>query len=130
MASEREAPDWVMVVDDDDDIRDIVIELLEHNDVTAVGAVNGADALAKLTDGRSAPRLIILDLMMPFLDGAGFRAAQMANGSLASIPVVVMSADVDVVRKAAAIGVRETLRKPVHLADLLSTVRRYAPPRA
>ena len=80
----------VMVVDDDPDIRAFVSELLADEGYEVRAATNGRDALAVLTNWH--PDVILLDLMMPEMDGWDFLAAQQGNLALVSIPVIVMSA--------------------------------------
>lgn len=114
----------VMVIDDDDDIRDSIVEILSEEGYVAVGASDGADALAQLRQG-SKPCLILLDLMMPGMDGAAFRNVQLKDPALAQIPVVVISADRDTARSGDALNVAGVLKKPANLADLLEMVKRF-----
>ena len=82
----------VMVVEDDAAIRDLVIEVLAHEGFEAVGARNGEEALRRLRGGELHPSLILLDLMMPVMNGWQFREQQLRDPALAGIPVVVTSA--------------------------------------
>lgn len=113
----------VLVVDDDRDIRDSLIETLEDHGYQASGAANGAEALAML---RSSPRpcLILLDLMMPVMDGRGFREEQLKNPAWADIPVVVISAYGNVEAQAQELATA-FVRKPVSTRPLIDVVRRY-----
>ncbi len=113
---------FVLVVDDDADICDVVQTILELNGYAVITARDGVDALAKLRGG-ARPSLIILDLMMPRMNGLEFRAEQERDPALRDIPVVILSGDVRAESKAAALGL-EGLRKPVDLARLLDTVER------
>ncbi len=115
----------VLVVDDDVDIVETLIEVLGDNDFRAVGAKNGADALAKLRADIEEPCLILLDLMMPVMDGFGFRAAQREDERLAQIPVVVLSAHADVEAAARELSANGFMQKPVKLARLLEFVKRF-----
>lgn len=115
----------VLVVDDDPDIREILQDLLECYGYRVTTAENGADALDKLRAGEE-PCLILLDLMMPIMDGIEFRDEQRRDPALAEIPVVMVSAGGDVAAKAAAAGV-EGFTKPVDMDVLLSTIRRFCP---
>ena len=72
------------------------------------------------------PSLIFLDLMMPVLDGYGFRRAQVADPLLAQIPVVIMSADGQVDKNRAQTQAVAYVRKPFDLEDILDAVERYA----
>ena len=99
----------VLVVDDDRDIRDSLIELLERYGYRAAGAANGREALAVLEASPHLPCLILLDLMMPVLDGRGFREEQRKHAAWRTIPVIVISAYSDAQAQARALDV-ECLR--------------------
>jgi CheY-like chemotaxis protein len=113
-----------MVIEDDLAIREILRELLEDEGYRVVWAANGKDALAQLKHG-GTPRLILLDLRMPEMDGLEFRAAQRSDPALAPIPVVVISADHGLDRKVFDLSVDGYLPKPFGLDALLETVQRY-----
>jgi signal transduction histidine kinase len=108
-------------VEDDRQILAIVSLLLEDEGYEIVTASDGRQALARLREGAN-PDLIILDLMLPSLDGWEFRAIQRADPELARIPVLVVSADASA--KARAIDATSFLRKPFGVDDLLDRVRR------
>jgi CheY-like chemotaxis protein len=82
----------VMVVEDDAFIRDAVVEILAEEGFEAVGVRNGRDALRRLRRSKVRPSLILLDLMMPVMNGWQFRSEQLRDPALAAIPVLVMSA--------------------------------------
>jgi CheY-like chemotaxis protein len=111
----------ILLVEDDDDIRESLTDLLRARGyaVTAVG--NGRDALDRLMTG-PAPCMIILDLMLPIMDGWEFRAQQMANPSWAAIPVVVMSGVSDGHLHALNLKAADFLGKPIDLERLYKTV--------
>ncbi len=113
----------VLVVDDDDDIRESLMDFLEEHGFEVVGARDGVDALGKLTSLDPPPCLIILDLMMPNMDGRTFREKQMERAGLADIPVVVISAYRDVEHNARDLQVANWLPKPLNLPVLLQVVR-------
>jgi CheY-like chemotaxis protein len=113
-----------MVVEDDFAIRETLRELLEDEGYRVLWASNGQEALA-LLEHRS-PRLILLDLMMPVMDGREFRLAQRSDPALARIPVVVISADHALEQKVAGLAVDGWLAKPFELDALLATLQRYA----
>jgi CheY-like chemotaxis protein len=114
----------VLVVEDDPDIRATLCEALEDNGYSAAGAANGAEALEYLRTAAELPCLILLDLMMPVMDGQTFRTEQRADPKLANIPVVVISAYRDVERQANDLAA-EFLSKPVRLETLLETARKH-----
>jgi CheY-like chemotaxis protein len=112
----------VMVVEDDALIREIVIEILGSGGFIGVGARNGEEALLHLRQDHVQPALILLDLMMPVMNGWQFRAEQLRDPKLAGIPVVVMSAsscEDDVPAEA-------HVAKPFTIEVLLDTVSRFA----
>jgi CheY-like chemotaxis protein len=114
----------VMVVEDDFAIRETLRELLEEEGYRVTQAANGAEALARLRTG--TPKLILLDLMMPVMDGWEFRSAIQDDPRLAKIPVIVISADHGLESKVARMQVQGYLTKPFELDQLLQTVERYA----
>lgn len=120
---------WVLVVDDDGPIRECVSEVLEDEGIVVGQAANGGEALRRLRASHELPALILLDLMMPIMDGFQFRIEQAQDPALAQIPVIVLSADSNVTSKAAALRVAGVIRKPVRLDDLLKAVRRYCAPK-
>src|SRR5215470_1205194 len=81
----------ILVVEDDDDIRDSLKELLEEEGYRVDTAANGQQALVKLQE-QELPQLILLDLMMPVMDGWQFQKELRAVPSLARLPVIVISA--------------------------------------
>jgi len=112
----------VLVVEDDADIRDALRTLLEEVGCEVSTANNGSEALDAL-HGRERPQLIVLDLMMPVMDGWTFLERRREDAGLASIPVVVTTA----AHNATAGGVEAVLRKPYDLEDLAALVRRHSP---
>jgi len=114
----------VMVVEDDFAIRETLRELLEEEGYRVTQASNGAEALARLRESKT-PKLILLDLMMPVMDGWEFRHAIEGDPRLADIPVIVISADHGLDQKIDAMHVEGYLAKPFELERLLETVERY-----
>lgn len=110
----------VMVVDDDDDLRDSVCMLLEEEGYRTV-PVSGAHAALELLDAGPPPDVILLDLMMPGMDGWQFLAAQKQRPALAGIPVVVFTASRNLDKF--PIDTAAVLLKPFEPGVLLSTVR-------
>jgi len=108
----------VLVVEDDADFREALVTALEHEGYEVIAAVNGAAAL-QLLQWRIVPSVVLLDLMMPVMDGRTFRERQLADPALASIPVIVLSADAQAAELAATPGVHAVLSKPVDFDALL-----------
>jgi CheY-like chemotaxis protein len=117
----------VFVIDDDADIRETILSVLERHGFVADAAADGLEALTRLRTVAVAPRLILLDMMMPRMTGEEFRVAQLAEPRLAAVPVVVLSGARAVDELARRIGV-EVLPKPFELSSLLALVRRFCPP--
>jgi CheY-like chemotaxis protein len=109
----------VLVIEDDVGIRDCVVDLLSDEGFAPVAATNGSEALRLLRDAHVAPAFILLDLMMPVMSGWQFREAQLADDSIASIPVIVMSA-VD----SKGISADGLVHKPFSCDDLMQMISR------
>ena len=105
-------------------IREALTEILEDEGYKVAGAANGQEALEYLRQ-RPQPNLILLDLMMPVMNGWQFRQEQQLDPALAGIPVVVISADNSIQQRAATINASAYLAKPIQLETLLSTVERF-----
>ena len=118
-------PHRILVVDDDTEIRETIIEVLEEAGYQAVGASDGAQALARLRDHEDRWCVVLLDLMMPIMDGRTFRAEQLQDPELSPIPVVIISAMSDVGEAAEELHVAAHVTKPVPLADLVQLVDRF-----
>jgi CheY-like chemotaxis protein len=114
----------VLIVEDDGATRDAMKLVLQSLGYEVVGAANGQEALNYLR-AEDETCLILLDLMMPVMDGWQFRREQQQDPALAPIPVVVVSADGNVSQKAATLGAVAYLQKPVEVDALLDTVQRY-----
>jgi CheY-like chemotaxis protein len=117
----------ILVVDDEEMIRDSLIEYLDENGYRATGAVDGRDALTKLAAVDRRPCVILLDLMMPVMDGQTFRAKQLLDPELAGIPVIVLSAHQAVAKVAHGLNLTDHLAKPFKLDDLLRLVHKHCP---
>jgi len=115
----------VLVVEDDVDIRQALVEILEEHGFRAVGASDGAEALEYLRKAPELPCLILLDLMMPVMDGATFREEQRKEPRLASIPVVVLSAYRDLERHVHGLDVVSVLRKPPSVRELVTVLQAH-----
>ena len=111
----------VLVVDDDPDILEALAEILEAEGFDVRRARNGKEALDKLEP--EPPHLILLDLMMPVMDGWEFSQRMKTRPTASAVPVIVLSADRTVSTKAREIGAVGHLAKPFELNDLLEMVR-------
>jgi CheY-like chemotaxis protein len=117
----------VMIVEDDAAIREALEEIVTMRGFGAVGASNGAEALELLAAHR--PQLILLDLMMPVMNGWEFLAALRRSQELSTIPVVVLSAFGSALAIRSA-GADDFVSKPFDISALLGVIRRYCEPPA
>lgn len=113
-----------LVVEDNEDIRESLVRLLATFHIEVRGASNGQEAL-QLLARMETPGVIVLDLSMPVMDGAEFRARQLADPALSEIPVILVSADAELREKADALNVSAAMRKPVDFPVLRAIVSRY-----
>lgn len=120
----------VFVVEDDAAVREAICEVLEDHGYMSRGAANGREALEQLHFAPAKPCLILLDIMMPVMDGREFRALQRSDPHVGDVPVVVLSAHANVDETARSMDVAAALRKPVRLDALLELVRRFCDPHA
>jgi CheY-like chemotaxis protein len=115
----------ILVVDDDEDVRDTIREALEVQGYEVAIAANGQQALEVLQSG-PMPALILLDLMMPVMSGQQFLEKQRQDATLAKVPVVILTADGRIKEKAASVHATGYVRKPVTLDGLLAIARQFA----
>ncbi len=114
----------VLIVEDDEELREILRRTLVDEGVTVECAADGREALARLESSPEDTRwLVLLDLIMPRMNGWEFRARQLADERLRHIPVVVMSATENL--EEAAISDEDVLHKPIAFSQLLATVARH-----
>ena len=115
----------ILIVEDDPDIRETLAEILQDEGYSVSGAANGQEALTHLRSGRPMPRLILLDLMMPVMDGWEFRSEQKQDPALAAVPVIVVSGDGNIAQKALSVEAAGYLGKPIDLDALLETIEAH-----
>jgi len=114
---------WIMVVDDDEDVREMIMLVLALEGFEVVGARDGLDALQQV-GSRGCPGLAFLDLRMPRLNGPDFVRAIQGNPTYASVPIVILSGDATAIEAARSLGVLDLLTKPVELERLVATASR------
>jgi CheY-like chemotaxis protein len=122
--AKRDHAHRILVVEDNGGARDSLVMLLQVEGFEAAGVENGREALRALREGYDAC-LILLDLMMPIMDGWSFRVEQRHDPRLAEIPVVVLTATVDPAREAQRLGAVAAFQKPLDIPRLLKLVERY-----
>jgi CheY-like chemotaxis protein len=114
----------VLVVDDDEDVRDAMRELLQRKGYAVRVANDGHQALELLAITET-PCVVLLDLVMPVMDGWQFLASVQSNPLLAQIPVVIVSAHAATHAPAGSVGL---LRKPFGTAELFAAVASHCGP--
>lgn len=114
----------ILIVDDDQGIREALKELLEIEGYEVDTAVSGVDGLAYLRE-QTAPALVLLDLMMPGMGGLEFREKQVAEGLALTVPVVLMSADGQIQKRGEQAQVTDYLKKPMDINEVLALVARF-----
>jgi CheY-like chemotaxis protein len=114
----------ILVIEDDTSIRELLVELLESEGYTVASAVNGLEGIRYL-QGNPSPDLILIDLMMPVMDGYAFRTEQLKHEAWSKIPTVVMSAEANAKEKMKNFNISAFLTKPVELETILKTVSRF-----
>ena len=112
----------LLLVEDDKDILISARELLENHGYIVDTASNGVLALRLLNKAQPLPALIVLDYMMPEMDGAEFRAAQEQDARLAAIPILLMTADANPDIKQIKIGARGYIKKPLDVDKFLAAI--------
>jgi CheY-like chemotaxis protein len=113
----------VLIVEDDADLREMMAQLLSLEGFQSASVSNGREALEYLHDETERPEVILLDLMMPVMDGWEFRRLQQADPAVADVPVIVLSA-LDAAR-AVDVHAQAFLKKPLDFDRLIELVRQY-----
>jgi CheY-like chemotaxis protein len=116
----------IMVVDDDSEVREAVSELLENHGYAVIPASNGREALDELKIRNLRPAMILLDVMMPVMDGQTFCAEQQSDPELKDIPVVVFTAFGAALEKMKDVDAMPRLDKPVRAEQLLDSVELWS----
>jgi two-component system, chemotaxis family, chemotaxis protein CheY len=114
----------ILIIEDEDAIGQVVTDVLTLEGYVVRRAKNGREALELLREW--LPRLILLDLMMPVMDGGAFRSAQrQLGGDAANVPVIVLSGAREVRARAAELCAVEALSKPFELHEVVEAVGRW-----
>lgn len=127
---QRYLPEPILIVEDHQSVAEPLAELLADEGFPVTSVPNGAEALRYLASAPLLPGLILLDLMMPVLDGWGFRSVQLNDTRLRKIPVAVMSAGVEFmfVDQVAHMDAVAYLAKPFDPKRVLALAGRYCDP--
>ena len=121
---ERRPPAPILIVEDHEAVRGGLLSMLQALGYWTISAKHGQEALALLRSG-ARPALILLDLMMPVMDGWAFRREQLRNPALAEIPVVILSVNGERFSQEDRLGIEVVLQKPVPLDVLRAAVEQY-----
>lgn len=114
---------YILLVEDDLDISEAIQSILEEEGFTIKCTFNGKEAIEFLADAPKIPSLILLDIMMPYMNGYEFREAQLKDKRIADVPTIILSAagkHEDMNR----LHFKECLKKPLDLETLIDVVRR------
>lgn len=116
----------ILVVEDDQYIGEAMQELLDIENYESHLSVNGREAIEYLHSTERLPDLILLDLMMPVMDGMAFRDAQLKDSRISKIPTIIMSADGHISERQEKAHTLSYVKKPINVDELISKVREYS----
>jgi CheY-like chemotaxis protein len=122
-ASQRDIPvqmAWLLIVDDDSDLREVLSELLRYKGYDVRAARDGAEALGLLDAAPKLPDAILLDLSLPGLDGLGVLRSMRGTGTTKQVPVIVLTGSVPA--ELSGCDVYTTLLKPVGIDALVDVI--------
>lgn len=117
----------ILVVDDDPNLRILLRQMLEFRNFTVVEAEDGVEALARVEEAK--PDVIVLDVMMPRMDGISVCKELRGRQETAALPIIILSGKVHdtAVAEGLAAGANKYLKKPIPLADLVDHIRSLLP---
>lgn len=115
----------ILVIEDDESIRESLKDVLDLGGYVVEEASNGSVALEKLRSGETLPNLILLDLMMPEKDGFQFREEQRSHPRLRDIPVVILTADAMAEERLLEFGAKGYIRKPMDVETVLEVTQKW-----
>jgi CheY-like chemotaxis protein len=113
----------ILIVEDSPDLQSLLEQLLTGEGYTVESALNGQQALDHLNNSQTLPMFILLDIMMPVMDGLALQDKLLKNPKFANIPIVFMTADS---HPEAKVHSGEFLKKPIEVDQLLALAARYA----
>jgi CheY-like chemotaxis protein len=117
----------VLLIDNDRGFQNVLTRVLSLEGYDLQCAANGAEGLKWLSRCTELPELVLLDLVLPVLDGWQFLAQKARNPRLADIPVVIISASEEIGKKAKAAGATAVMGKPFTIEALLNVIEGFAP---
>lgn len=122
--SRQSATGRILIVEDDADLRETLADILQYEGFHVETASNGQEAWLRLA-AEPLPALVLLDLKMPVMDGWEFRARQLRDPQIASVPVVLISAAEEIRQQAALLSADAFLSKPIDVSRLIDVVSRF-----
>jgi CheY-like chemotaxis protein len=122
MTTSRSNGRYILIVEDDADLRAVEAEVLTADGHHVRTAGDGIEALETI-EASGAPALILLDLRMPRLNGWDFAARVRDDPALHDVPIVIVAAHFAIAEEAASLGARAWLHKPVSIDHLITVVR-------
>ncbi len=111
----------ILLVEDDLSIRELLVEIFENEGYQVSSSLNGLEGIKSLQT--ETPDLIVMDIMMPVMDGYAFRKEMLADPKSSSIPLLALSAQTQSIEKLADYGITNFIKKPLELDELLEAVR-------
>jgi CheY-like chemotaxis protein len=114
----------ILLIEDDIDINEAVTYILQEEGYIVISTFNGQEALEYLRDSNQKPALIILDIMMPIMNGYEFREAQLKDPKISSIPTILLSAS-GKYEDFSQMNFSECLKKPLDLERLIEVINRH-----
>jgi CheY-like chemotaxis protein len=119
--------DYVLIVEDDPDMRESMESVLTYAGHSITAVADGVEALTWLTGDQPPPCVMVLDLMMPGMNGFELRSRMRADPALSTIPVLVLTGAGTLADRKGTELDAEILRKPIDLRDLLVAIHRHCP---
>jgi CheY-like chemotaxis protein len=116
----------VLIVDDDPSVRSLLAQVVKCEGGSPITAASGVEGYAALENARTDIALVLLDLSMPEMDGFKFRALQLEDSELSTIPIVVLTGYQLTSSELAFMRAAAVLRKPAPIAEIRSAIRRCA----
>jgi CheY-like chemotaxis protein len=119
--------EWILVVDDDEDVRESMVMILEYEGFTAKSAANGSRAVEAITvtHRENPPSLIFLDIWMPVMNGVSFLRERRNDPLMAQIPTYLFSADMGLAKVASEFEATGHIAKPVEMVEVIATAARH-----
>jgi two-component system phosphate regulon response regulator PhoB len=120
----------ILIVEDEIHIQRLITMMLERDGYVVETVSSGEEGLTKLYSGTTLPDLVLLDIMMPGIDGIAVLRAIKANSRTKAVPVVMLTAlaEEGIIIQGAKLGIKDYIRKPFHPQELVERVRKNLEP--